>query len=66
MRTVSLAGSRSRVRVVEHYDYYTVFAGLRFGLILSRIMFATGQDQEVQGNFAVQMLQTHPRRKTRG
>ena len=51
---------------VEHYDYYTVFAGLRFGLILSRIMFATGQDQEVQGNFAVQMLQRTLDEKTRG
>lgn len=44
-------------RSTENYDYYTVFAGLRFGLILSRIMYASGQDTEVQGNFAVQMLE---------
>ena len=41
------------------YDYYTLFAGMRYGLILSRIMLATGQDSEVQGNFAVQLLQKH-------
>ena len=40
------------------YDYYLVFAGMRYGLILSRIMLATGQDSEVQGNFACQLLQT--------
>lgn len=39
------------------YDYYLVFAGMRFGIILSRIMLATGQDQEVAGNFACQQLQ---------
>jgi aminoglycoside phosphotransferase (APT) family kinase protein len=39
------------------YNYYRVFAGLRFGLLLSRIMLATGQQQEVQGNFACQLLQ---------
>ena len=41
---------------VSHYDYYEVFAGMRYGLILSRIMLATGQDSEVQGNFACQLL----------
>jgi len=41
---------------VTHYGYYEVFAGMRYGLILSRIMLATGQDQEVQGNFACQLL----------
>jgi hypothetical protein len=30
---------------------------MRYGLILSRIMLATGQDAEVQGNFAVQLLE---------
>jgi len=30
---------------------------MRSGLILSRIMLATGQDSEVQGNFACQLLQ---------
>ena len=39
------------------YDYYLVFAGMRYGLILSRIMLATGQEGEVQGNFACQLLQ---------
>ena len=38
------------------YDYYWIFAGMRYGLILSRIMLATGQDSEIQGNFAVQLL----------
>jgi aminoglycoside phosphotransferase (APT) family kinase protein len=38
------------------YDYYWIFAGMRYGLILSRIMLATGQDGEIQGNFAVQLL----------
>ena len=42
---------------VRDYDYYLVFAGMRYGLILSRIMLATGQDGEVQGNFACQLLQ---------
>lgn len=41
------------------YDYYLVFAGMRYGLILSRIMLATGQDSEVQGNFACQLLQKY-------
>lgn len=41
------------------YDYYLIFAGMRYGLILSRIMLATGQDHEVQGNFACQLLQKH-------
>lgn len=39
------------------YDYYRVFAGMRFALIMSRIMRSAGQDQEVQGNFACQLLQ---------
>ena len=41
---------------VSDYGYYEVFAGMRYGLILSRIMLATGQDSEVQGNFACQLL----------
>ncbi len=41
---------------VDDYAYYTVFAGMRYGLILSRIMVATGQDSEVQGNFVCQLL----------
>ena len=43
----------------DNYEYYLVFAGMRYGLILSRIMFATGQDDQVQGNFAVQLLEKH-------
>ena len=46
------------------YDYYLIFAGMRYGLILSRIMLATGQDSEVQGNFACQLLQKHLDRLT--
>ena len=42
---------------VDDFHYYTVFASMRFGLIISRIMVATGQDSEVQGNFAVKMLE---------
>lgn len=41
------------------YDYYQIFAGMRFGLILSRIMLATGQDGEVQNGFACQLLQKY-------
>ena len=39
------------------YDYYQIFAGMRYGLILSRIMLATGQTNDVQTNFACQLLQ---------
>jgi len=46
------------------YDYYLIFAGMRYGLILSRIMLATGQDGEVQGNFACRLLQAHMDRIT--
>ena len=46
------------------YNYYFVFAGMRYGLILSRIMLATGQGQEVQGNFACQLLQKNLERLT--
>jgi len=41
------------------YDYYLIFAGARYALLLSRIMLATGQVQEVQGNFACQLLQKY-------
>lgn len=41
------------------YGYYHIFAGMRYGLLLSRIMLATGQASEVQNNFACQLLQTH-------
>lgn len=39
------------------YNYYLIFAAMRYGLILSRIMLATGQQSEVAGNFAVTLLQ---------
>jgi len=42
---------------VRDYDYYLVFAGMRYGLILSRIMLATGQEAEIQDNFACRLLQ---------
>ena len=41
------------------YSYYQIFAGMRFGLIMSRIMLATGQDEEVQNSFACQLLQKY-------
>ena len=40
----------------EHYRYYWVFAGLRYGLILSRIMIAQGQTDQIQENFATTVL----------
>ena len=42
---------------IDSFEYYTLFAGMRYGLILSRIMVATGQDSEVQGNFACALLE---------
>lgn len=41
------------------YDYYLIFAAMRYGLILSRVMLATGQAGEVQGNFVCQLLRRH-------
>ena len=38
------------------YDYYLIFAGMRYGLIMSRIMVATGQEDQVQENFVCEML----------
>lgn len=46
-------------RKAEHYDYYLIFAGMRYGLIMSRIMLATGQEQEIQSNFVVKMLERY-------
>lgn len=46
------------------YDYYLVFAGMRYGLILSRVMLATGQDAEVQNSFACQLLEKYLERLT--
>lgn len=43
----------------RHYDYYLVFAGMRYAMILSRIMLATGQLHEVQGNFACKLLEQY-------
>ncbi|MEM0955086.1 MAG: phosphotransferase family protein [Pseudomonadota bacterium] len=40
----------------DSFDYYCVFAGLRFGLILARVMVATGQADQVHSNFACQQL----------
>jgi aminoglycoside phosphotransferase (APT) family kinase protein len=40
----------------DDFDYYTVFASMRYGLILSRIMVAQSQEQEIQGNFAAALL----------
>lgn len=41
----------------KSYNYYLIFAAMRYGMILSRIMLATGQESEVAGNFAVMLLQ---------
>lgn len=41
------------------YNYYLIFAGTRYALLLSRIMLATGQVQEVQDNFACRLLQKY-------
>lgn len=49
-----------------HYQYYLIFAGMRFGIILSRIMLATNQDSEVQGNFACTLLEAHLDRQSTG
>lgn len=40
----------------EHYDYYLIFAGMRYSLILSRVMLAAGQESNVQDNFVSQLL----------
>jgi len=41
----------------EDYNYYIIFAAMRYGIILSRIMWASGQESEVQRNFAAQLLE---------
>ncbi len=41
---------------VDNFDYYTVFAGMRFGLIMSRIMLAQSQDSDIQDNFVTALL----------
>ncbi|MDY0006918.1 MAG: phosphotransferase family protein [Spongiibacteraceae bacterium] len=38
--------------------YYEVFAGLRYGLIMSRIMVGSGQTDQVASNFALSLLET--------
>ena len=38
------------------YDYYLVFGGLRYGLIMARIMVAQGQLEQVADNFVVNLL----------
>lgn len=43
----------------DNYNYYLVFAALRYGLILSRIMLSTGQDPELENNFACQLLEKY-------
>ncbi|MDJ0878077.1 MAG: phosphotransferase family protein [Halieaceae bacterium] len=42
---------------VDDFQYYWIFAGMRYGLILSRIMMATGQEQEIQENFVCKLLE---------
>ena len=38
------------------HHYYEVFAGLRYGVIMSRIMVATGQPEQVADNIAIALL----------
>ena len=40
----------------KDYDYYTIFAGLRFSLLLSRIMMITDQQDKADETFASKML----------
>ncbi len=40
----------------KHYNYYTIFAGMRFALILSRILIITNQSTKLENNFACQIL----------
>lgn len=40
----------------KHYKYYWVYAGLRYGLIMSRIMVAQGQEDQIEDNFATGVL----------
>lgn len=40
----------------SHYAYYEIFAAMRFGVIMSRIMLATGQDSEIHDNFAIALM----------
>ncbi|CAA0126328.1 Putative aminoglycoside phosphotransferase [Halioglobus japonicus] len=46
------------------YEYYVIFAGMRYGLILSRVFLATGRDSEVQNSFACQLLEKYLDRMT--
>lgn len=40
----------------QAFGYYTVFAALRYGLILARIMYGPAGKIETEGNFALEML----------
>ena len=40
----------------KDYDYYTIFAGLRFSLLLSRIMMITDQKDKADETFACKIL----------
>ncbi len=40
----------------EHYHYYWVFAAMRYGYIMSRIMYAQGQTDQSEENFATAVL----------
>ena len=44
---------------VDDYDYYLIFAAMRYGLILSRIMVAQGQAADIETNFASALLARH-------
>jgi len=41
----------------DNYYYYEVFAGLRFALILSRVMYSTNQHDQLQEHFFAKLLE---------
>ena len=41
----------------EHYHYYSVFAGMRYGVIMSRVMLATDQVTQISSNFVLELLE---------
>lgn len=42
---------------VDNYHYYEVFAGFRYALILTRVMYATSQYEQLQEHFVAKLLE---------
>jgi len=42
---------------VDNYHYYEVFAGLRYALIMTRVMYATNQNDQLQEHFVAKLLE---------